>query len=35
MTAARMADIGRSHGLVVVGQKFRNDHDCVTVFKKS
>jgi SAM-dependent methyltransferase len=35
MTAQRMVEIGVSHGLALVEQRFRNDHDCVTVFRRA
>lgn len=34
MTAERMAEFGRSEGLDLWEQRFRNDHDCVSVFRR-
>lgn len=35
MNPEKMAEFGASHGLIVVAQQFRNDHDCVTVFRRA
>jgi 2-polyprenyl-3-methyl-5-hydroxy-6-metoxy-1,4-benzoquinol methylase len=34
MTAEKMANFGATHGLILVEQRFRNDHDCVSIFRK-